>query len=117
MQWPGGIEAVGIPGIRGVFIQWLAQCSDAAATCDHISVVPFEDHATDIAIRWSVAGTFTPKNELFSKYSGQCFFVLGATHLRITNGKISEEWTVFDEVAAYANVIRDYNSSNAEQGV
>jgi hypothetical protein len=117
LQWPGGIEAVGISGIRGVFIQWLAQCPDALATCDHISVVPFEDNATDIAIRWSVAGTFAPKNELLSKYKGQTFFVLGATHLRIINGKISEEWTVFDEVAAYANVIRDFNNSYAEQGV
>ena len=117
LQWPGGIEAVGIPGIRGVFIQWLAQSPDASATCDHISVVPFEDHATDIAIRWSVAGTFTPKNELFSKYTGQNFFVMGATHLRIIDGKIIEEWTVFDEVAAYANMIRDYNISNAVQGV
>jgi hypothetical protein len=117
LQWPGGIEAVGVPGIRGVFIQWLAQSPDATATCDHISVVPFEEHATDIAIRWSVAGTFAPKNELFSKYQGQNFFVLGATHLRIINGKISQEWTVFDEVAAYANVIRDYNNSNTAQGV
>jgi hypothetical protein len=117
LQWPGGIEAVGIPGIRGVFIQWLAQSPEASATCDHISVVPFEDDATDIAIRWSVAGTFTPKNELFSKYTGQCFFVMAATHLRIINGKISEEWTVFDEVAAYANMIRDYNNSDAKQGI
>jgi hypothetical protein len=117
LQWPGGIEAVGIPGIRGVFIQWLAQSPDATATCDHISVVPFENHATDIAIRWSIAGTFAPKNKQFSKYSGQSFFVMAATHLRIINGKISEEWTVFDEVAAYANMIRDYNNSNAVQGV
>jgi hypothetical protein len=107
---------VGIPAIRGVFIQWLAQSPKASATCDHISVVPFEDDATDIAIRWSVAGTFTPKSEQFSQYTGQCFFVMAATHMRIIKGKISEEWTVFDEVAAYANMIRDYNNSDANQG-
>jgi len=117
LQWPGGVEAVGIPGIKGVFIQWLAQCPDAAATCDHISVVPFEDHAIDIAIRWSLAGTFSSKNELYSKYTGQCFFVLGATHIRVIGDKISEEWTVFDEVAAFANLIRDYKSGNAALGV
>ena len=64
-----------------------------------------------------MAGTFTPKNELFSKYAGQSFFVMAATHLRLINGKISEEWTVFDEVAAYANMIRDYNNSYAKQGI
>jgi hypothetical protein len=117
LQWPGGVEAVGISGIRGVFIQWLTQCPDAVATCDHISAVAFENAGTDIAIRWSVAGTFNSKKDSLKKYSGQCFFVLGATHLRIIDGKISEEWTVFDEVAAYANLIRDFNSIDAEQGV
>lgn len=109
-QWPGGVEAVGIPGIRGAFIQWLAQCPDAKATCDHIAVVPFENEGVDIAIRWSVAGTFFARNERLEEYSGQDFFVLGATHLRIIDGKISEEWTVFDEIAGYANLIREYNN-------
>ncbi|MFQ3221237.1 MAG: hypothetical protein ACI96W_003620 [Paraglaciecola sp.] len=117
LQWPGGVEAVGISGIRGVFIQWLAQCPDAAATCDHISAVAFEDGGIDIAVRWSVVGTFTSKKESLTKYSGQCFFVLGATHLRIINGKISEEWTVFDEIAAYANLMRDFNSHDTGKGV
>jgi hypothetical protein len=114
-QWPGGVEAIGIPGIRGAFIQWLAQCPDAKATCDHIAVVPFEDEGFDIAIRWSVAGTFAARDERLEQYSGQDFFILGASHLRIINGKISEEWTVFDEIAGYANLIRDYNNK-AEKG-
>ena len=109
-QWPGGIEAVGIPAIRGTIIQWLAQCPDAKVTCDHIAVVPFEDKGTDIAIRWSLAGTFCSRSQRLNQYSGQDFFVLASTHLRIINGKISEEWTVFDEVAAYANLIRDFNN-------
>jgi hypothetical protein len=108
-QWPGGVEAIGIPGIRGAIIQWLAQCPDAKATCDHIAVVPFENEGTDIAIRWSLVGTFSSGKEGLKQYSGQDFFILAATHLRIIDGKISEEWTVFDEVAAYANLIRDFN--------
>jgi hypothetical protein len=114
-QWPGGVEAIGVPGIRGAFIQWLAQCPDAKATCDHIAVVPFEDEGIDIAIRWSLAGTFSARDKRLAKYSGQDFFVLGATHLRIINDKISEEWTVFDEVAGYANLIREY-SNKAQKG-
>lgn len=109
VQWPGGVESVGIPGIRGVFIQWLAQCPDALATCDHIAVVPFENEGFDIAIRWSLAGSFSATEPLFSTYNGQDFFILAATHLRVISGKIQQEWTVFDEVAAYANLIRDYD--------
>lgn len=114
-QWPGGVEAIGVPGIRGAFIQWLAQCPDAKATCDHIAVVPFEEEGFDIAIRWSLAGTFSARDERLDKYSGQDFFVLGATHLRIINSKISEEWTVFDEIAGYANLMREY-TNNAQKG-
>ena len=113
-QWPGGVEAVGIPGIRGAFIQWLAQCPDAAATCDHIAVVPFEDKGVDIAIRWSIAGDFVAREAALEAYNGQDFFVLASTHLRIIDGKISEEWTVFDEIAAYANLIRDFNNQQGE---
>lgn len=107
VQWPGGISAIGIPQIKGVFIQWLAQCPDAKATLDHVAAVPFEDKGYDIAIRWSLAGTFNARQPEFVEYSGQDFFILGATHLRIIDGKIAQEWTVFDEVAAYANLIRE----------
>lgn len=115
-QWPGGVEAVGIPGIRGAFIQWLAQCPDASATCDHIAIVPFEDKGIDIAIRWSAVGTFAARDQQLAQYNGQDFFTLASTHLRIIDGKISEEWTVFDEIAGYANLIRDFNNKQAEQG-
>ncbi len=116
LQWPGGLEAVVITAIKGVLSKRVTQSPKASATCDCSSVVPFEDDASDIAMSWSVAGTCTPKSEQFSQYTGQCFFVMAATHMRIIKGKISEEWTVFDEVAAYANMIRDYNNSDANQG-
>ncbi len=111
-QWPGGISAIGIPQIKGVFIQWLAQCPDAKATLDHVAVVPFEEQGQDIAIRWSLAGTFNARQPELKDYSGQDFFILGATHLRIIDGKIAKEWTVFDEVAAYANLIRDAKNTS-----
>lgn len=113
-QWPGGVEAFGIPQIKGAIIQWLSQCPDAKATCDHLCVVPFGDDGIDIAIRWSLAGTFNATTSALAPYHGQAFFILAATHLRLVDGKIAEEWTVFDEVAAYANLIRDYNNQLGE---
>jgi hypothetical protein len=118
LQWPGGRQAVGIPGIKGTIIQWLAACPDALVTCDHICAVPFEQqkNVVDIAIRWSLTGTFSSKDKRLSAYCGQDFFILGASHLRLLNGKISDEWTVFDEVAAYANLIRDFNRTTDHSG-
>jgi hypothetical protein len=116
LQWPGGRQAVGIPSIKGTIIQWLAMCPDALVTCDHVSAVAIEQNSgsVDIAIRWSLAGTFSAAGKRLSLYRGQDFFILGASHLRVVNGKISEEWTVFDEVAAYANLIRDFNQKNTD---
>jgi hypothetical protein len=119
LQWPGGRQAVGIPSIKGTIIQWLATCPEAQVTCDHVSTVPFDQEkgVIDIAIRWSLTGSFSSKDKRLSMYCGQEFFILGASHLRLVDGKISEEWTVFDEVAAYANLIRDFNSANDKSGV
>jgi hypothetical protein len=119
LQWPGGRQAVGIPSIKGTIIQWLATCPEAQVTCDHVCTVPFDQEkgVIDIAIRWSLTGSFSSKDKRLSMYCGQEFFILGATHLRLVDGKISEEWTVFDEVAAYANLIRDFNRANDKSGV
>lgn len=114
LQWPGGRQAIGVPSIKGTIIQWLAACPDAKVTCDHVCAIPFEqeNNTVDIAIRWSLAGTFSATQTRLSAYSGQDYFILGASHLRLVNGKISEEWTVFDEVAAYANLMRDFKRIN-----
>ena len=116
VQWPGGRQAVGLPGISGTFIQWLSQCPDAAATCDHVAVTAFDDKGTvDVAIRWSLTGTFYSGVSRLAKFNGQPFFVLGASHLRVNRGKISQEWTVFDEVAALGNLFREYHQQQALQ--
>lgn len=106
-QWPGGRKSNGIAQISGTLIQWLAQCPDARVTVDHVATVPFGDNATDIAIRWSLAGTYTPHDPRLSELKGQRFFVLGSSHLRLEKQKIVKEITVFDEVSLYSNLIRE----------
>lgn len=106
VQWPGGRRTTGLPGIAGILTQWLAQCPDARATLDHIAIVPFGENRIDIAIRWSLAGTFSSRDSQYIEFSGQPLFLLAATHLRIYQGKIEQEWTVFDEVSMLTNLIR-----------
>jgi hypothetical protein len=106
-QWPGGRQATGLAQISGTIIQWLSQCPNAKMTIDHSAVVKFDESTIDIAVRWSVAGNFNPHLERLAKLKGERFFVLGCTHLRVKNQKIVKEVTVFDEIALYANIIRD----------
>lgn len=105
-QWPGGRQATGVAQISGTLIQWLAQCPDAKMTVDHLAVVPFDDETTDIAVRWSIAGHYNPASSRLAQLKGQEFFVLGASHLRVRDNKIIQETTVFDELALFANLIR-----------
>lgn len=106
-QWPGGRQSTGLAQISGTLIQWLSQCPNAKMTVDHTAVVGFDDNTIDIAIRWSVAGNFNPHIGRLAQLKGQRYFVLGCTHLRVKNQKIIKEVTVFDEIALYANIIRE----------
>ncbi len=112
-QWPGGREFSGLPGICGNLIQWLAQCPDAQATCDHVAMVPFDDEGTfDIAIRWSLVGKFRPDSKQLEHLRGLDYFILAGTHLRVKNQQVQQEWTVFDEVDALTNLFRDHANNH-----
>lgn len=71
---------------------------DLVATVDHVACIPYLGEAKDIAVRWSIAGTHTGDG-LFGAASGAPVYILGASHWRVINGRIREEWTVFDELA------------------
>lgn len=114
VQWPGGRECTGLPGICGNLIQWLAQCPDAQATCDHVAVVPFDDDGTiDVAIRWSLVGKFSPDSKELEHLRGLDYFILAGTHFRVKNQLIQKEWTVFDEVDALTHLQREYMNNTA----
>lgn len=113
-QWPGGRQSTGIAQISGTIVQWLAQCPDAKLSIDHTAICPFDDNSVDVAVRWSLAGTFAPQEPRLAALRGQPFFVLASSHLRLRDGKIVDEVTVFDEVALYANMIRESGATIAQ---
>ena len=105
-QWPGGRKATGLAQISGTLIQWLAQCPDAKISIDHCAIVPLSDGSLDVAIRWTIAGHYTPHDQRLNTLKGERFLLLACSHLHISQQKIIKEITVFDEIALYANMIR-----------
>ncbi len=71
---------------------------DLVASVDHVAAIPYLGEAIDIAVRWSMAGTHSGDG-LFGPSSGAPVYILGVSHWRVINGRIREEWTVFDELA------------------
>lgn len=71
---------------------------DISASVDHVACIPYLGDAVDIAVRWTVAATHSG-NGIFGPASGAPIFILASSHWRVINGRIREEWTVFDELA------------------
>lgn len=66
---------------------------------DHLAQVPFLGGAgTDIAVRWTAAGTHSIGG-IYGAPTGNPALIMGITHWRVINGRISEEVTIWDDIA------------------
>ncbi len=97
-HFPAGRDLYGTPEYKEYLRAFFAAVPDLAATVDHVACIPYLGDAKDIAVRWSIAGTHNGDG-LFGEASGAPIYILGATHWRIINGRVREEWTVYDELA------------------
>lgn len=95
---PAGRDLYGTLEYKEYLSALFAAIPDLAATVDHVTCIPYLGDAKDIAVRWSIAGTHNGDG-LFGDESGAPIYILGATHWRVINGRIREEWTVYDELA------------------
>jgi predicted ester cyclase len=103
---PGGRRLWGHGEIIGWWTALLSCLGGARATIDHATIQPASSNPEDghdIAIRWSLAGKHTGP-ALYGPPSNRDLLILGITHWRFVAGKITREWTVFDEIAVHAQV-------------
>ena len=74
---------------------------DAALSIDHVCSQPFDGNNERVAVRWSIAayhrGEFAGRPA-----SGKPVYIMGVTHWQMVDGRITAEWTVFDELAVLA---------------
>ncbi len=65
---------------------------------DHVASQPFGESGIDIAVRWAVAGCH--EGEVMGvEPTGKPLFIMGVSHWRCINDRISAEMTVFDDLA------------------
>ena len=58
-----------------------------------------------VAARWTFSGKHTG-NSLYGEATNAPILVMGISHYHIVNGKIQEEWAVFDELAILTQIYR-----------
>jgi predicted ester cyclase len=80
----------------------LSMSKGARIRVDHVGSVT-EGPFTDIAVRWSFAGTHDSTG-LYGPPSGAPLYILAISHWRTLNGVIVEETTIFDEIALWYQI-------------
>jgi len=58
------------------------------------------------AIRWTLQGTHLGPG-VYGNPSGKRISILGMSHYLVRDGKIAQEWTVFDEFALLKQIFRN----------
>jgi len=95
----------GVADITQFYIEILGSIADAKVTFDYVcsnSMIKTDQH---IAVRWTLAGTHNGAS-LWGQATGAPLLILGESQYRVVDGKVVEEWLVFDELAVMTQVER-----------
>jgi predicted ester cyclase len=87
----------------GFIVGFFAPFPEARLTVDHVCSVPYGPAGTDVAVRWTFAGAHKAPGH--GPPTGRDVFLIGVTHARVLDGRIAEEWIVFDELALLRQIV------------
>ena len=105
VQWHGPLmkEVYGRAGVLHQAMALVGSIPDCAFVPQHICSVASEAGGDKVAIRWTMEGHHLGW-ALLGKPTGHRIFVLGITHLHIVDGKVVEDWTLYDELAMLTQI-------------
>ena len=103
LRWPSGRIGVGRGYWIGCVTQLRAMLHDCAFAAQHAAARPNPDGSIALAIRWSLAGHHRGLGP-WGPPSGRELLIMAVSHYRIEQGLISEDVTVFDELAVLRQV-------------
>ena len=98
-------EAQGITAIAKFYMDLMSCIPDAKIAVDYTCSHSMQDDGDYVAARWTVAGTHTG-GTLWGAPTGAPILILGESQYKMVDGKVVEEWLVFDELAVLAQVER-----------
>lgn len=79
---------------------------DAGWTAQHVCSVPSEEGGHKVAVRWLIEGHHLGHGILrhLGEPTGQRVQVMGISHLHVRDGKVVDEWRLYDELALMVQV-------------
>jgi predicted ester cyclase len=98
VQWHGPMmrELYGTAAVLQQTMRLVALMPDCAFVPQHICSTPSEEGGEKIAVRWMMDGHHFGYGSLGAP-TGHKLSVMGFTHFHIIDGKIIDEWVVYDE--------------------
>lgn len=105
VRWegPGARTLFGWGEVTGWYAAMHAALPGAHVSLDHLAAVREGPHV-EIALRWTLAAEHGG-GALYGAPTGRRVLILGVTHWRVTGGRIAREWTVYDEVALWRQLL------------
>jgi predicted ester cyclase len=84
-------------------LAFVAMIPDMAHQVHHVCSVESEEGGHKVAVRWTAEGHHLGWGSL-GEPTGHRLFVLGVSHFHVIDGRIVDEWTVYDELALLAQL-------------
>ncbi len=103
IRWPSMRRGHGRGFWIGCATQLRAMLHDVALTIDHAAARPLPHGDIAVAIRWSLAGRHAGAGA-WGPATGRDLLVMAISHYRLRAGVITEDVTVFDELAVLRQV-------------
>ena len=110
-----GRKICGIDDITSFYDSFRGALSDLKVSIDHRCVNAPPEKGDCLALRWTLAGRHTGGG-LFGEPGGAELVILGESQYRLENGRIVEEWMVYDELAVWTQIFRAAGKAASEPG-
>lgn len=101
---PGGDVLYGHGDIDTFVLGYLASFPDAEYRVESAQVNRDPEQPVRIALRWSLSGSHSGFGH-FGEPTGAPVYVMGMSHLHVTQGRVTSEYMVTDEVSVWKQIL------------
>jgi predicted ester cyclase len=100
---PGKRDLYGRAAVLNRTLQLIATMPDSSFVPQHICSNPSDEGGEKIAVRWIMEGHHLG-HALMGPPTGHRIFLLGISHFHVVDGRIVEQWDIYDEMAMLTQI-------------
>lgn len=110
-----GRKICGIDDIADFYNSFRDALDNLKVCFDHCCANAPADKGDCLAVRWTLVGRHTGRG-LYGEPCGAELVIMGESHYRLENGRIVEEWMVYDELSVWVQIFRAAEEAMSDSG-